>query len=330
MHPSVSVILPVYNEIETIDACLDSLTSQDYGGPMEIIVADGGSTDGTLERLASWQERRSALRVVHNPDRLQSAGLNLAAEQANGDILVRADAHTLYARDYVRKSVEALSNSKRLAVGGPMRPRGRTPFGRAVAAAFSSPVAVGPARFHHGSEGRTTVDTVYLGAFRRDDMLALGGFRSFPSGVAEDADFYFRWRRSGGRVLLDPTIRTTYFPRETVGDLARQFFRYGGGKAEMLWSNGSLPSPRPLAPLALLLGLAGSAITAVLFGWWQLPVAIVLAWLAVLGLAARGTGRLAPLVMLATAVMHVGFGVGMLWGLVRGPKAVRSAVSDRN
>lgn len=315
--PSVTVILAVLDEREFIDDVLSDLLGQDYRGPYEVIVADGGSTDGTRERIMEWAEESSALVLIDNPRRRQSFGLNDAAAQARGDILIRADGHTAFASDYVSKSVEALLEVGG-AVGGRMKPEGRNPFGRAVAAAMSSPLTMGPGRFHHASQREGEVDTVYLGAFRAEDFDELGGFRSFPAGSSEDADFYFRWRMSGRLVHVDPEIRSTYTPRERPVSLWRQYWRYGQGKAEMWWVNGRPPSWRPLAPLALCLGLIVGAVLGVTTGRWY-PLGLLAAgWFLLLvwvGSRSRaGTTR----VLLAAAIMHVAYGLGMLAGLVAG------------
>ena len=246
-------MLAVFNEAAAIDECLASLAAQDYEGPWEILVADGGSTDGTVDRIGDWSEELR-IRVFDNPDRLQSKGLNLLAEVAAADILVRADAHTTYAPDYLTRSVSALLSTGASAVGGPMRPEGSTTFGRAVANAYRSKIGIGPAPFHH-SEENIEADTVYLGTMARQTFIDQGGLRTLPSGVAEDADFYYRLRQDGGRVLVVPEIRSSYRPRQTPGGLWRQFYRYGLGKADMLYINGEFPSWRPLAPLGLLIGL---------------------------------------------------------------------------
>lgn len=318
--PSVAILLPVLNEGESIDDCLQSLAEQDYGGPTEILVADGGSTDDTLDRLGTWSDRLTRLRIFENPDRVQSAGLNLLAEVAHSEILIRADAHTRYARDYVSRSVAALDGAPNAAVGGPMLPQGTSDFGRAVAVAFKSPLAIGPARFHHATRP-TEADTVYLGAMKKSTWDSLGGMRALPSRVAEDADFYYRLRKAGGRVLVDPAIVSSYRPRETISDLWRQFYRYGLGKADMLYVNGEFPSWRPLAPLALVLGLAAGLV--LLAVGEPRPLTIVLvAWLVALAVASR----LNPLVLVATAVMHISYGFGLIRGLFRRPGVVRSQV----
>ena len=205
--PSVSIILAVLNEADFIDDLFADLLGQDYEGSLEVVVADGGSTDGTGERLDLWVQRDKRVAVIANPRRRQAYGLNAAAERASGDILVRADGHTRFAPDYVSKSIEVLQETGG-AVGGRMNPVGRTAFGRAIAAAMKSPLTMGSGRFHHSTD-REEVDTVYLGAFRKDDFESLGGFRALPSGSSEDADFYYRWRTAGGTIHIDPSIRST-------------------------------------------------------------------------------------------------------------------------
>ena len=309
------------NEQALIDACLSSLEAQDYDGEVEFLVADGGSIDGTRGRL-DWWARTLDLKVVDNPMRVQSHGLNLAAGAAKGEVLVRVDAHTTYEPDYVRSSVEALLDTGAVAVGGPMRPVGTTPFGRAVARALRTPLAVGPAPFHH-AEARQVVDTVYLGAFRRSDFLAAGGMRTLPSGVAEDADLYFRWRQAGREVVLDPAIRSAYQPRQTPRALWRQFWRYGLGKADMLYVNGRWPSWRPLAPLVLVLSLVAGVILGLVWAWWPWW-GLLAVWLAAIGWATRGR----PMVVVAAVIMHLSYGLGLVVGLLRRPAAVRKSVSS--
>ena len=317
----MSVILPVLNEVESIDDVLADLLAQDYPGPLELIVADGGSTDGTLERLAVWAERDSRVDVVHNPKRRQAFGLNMAAASASGSILVRADGHTRYAPDYVSQSVRALQELGG-AVGGPMTPEGATTFGRAVTAAMKSLLTMGPGRFHHATV-REEVDTVYLGAFGRSDFEELGGFRPLPSGSSEDADFYQRWRESGRKVHVDPAIVSTYRPRNTPGELWRQYFRYGLGKAEMLWLNGTLPSLRPLAPMILVIGLVATlTLGAVSDVWWPFTVALSAWMLLLIWVAVRSTASSAGVVA-AAGIMHLAYGAGMVWGLLRGSGPIR-------
>lgn len=317
---TVSVLVPVLDEAAHIEECIASLRAQDHPGVVEILVAEGGSTDGTVSILERLAAGAPPVRVVPNPHRNQSAGLNLLISLAVGDVVTRADAHTRYAADYVARSVAALEASGADLVGGPMLPEGSTPREAAIAAAMRSPVAVGRTAFRRsGASGE--VDTVYLGTMRTETARRMRGYRRLPSGVAEDADLAFRIRRAGGRVVLDPSIRSSYRPRRRLRDLARQFFRYGRGKAEMLYLNGRFPSWRPLAPLLLVLGVGGTTLLGVTTGvWWPL-VALAGAWLVTIGVGSVRGPRV-PTTAAAIAIIHVAYGAGLLRGLVAGRRAL--------
>ena len=201
-----------------------------------------------------------------------------------------------------------------------MRAQGETSFGRAVAAAMGSPWVVGPAPYRRVST-RRTADTVYLGAMRRHRLQELG-FRRFPSGVAEDTDLSYRLRREGGKVVLDPAIRSRYRPRATPLRLWGQFYRYGKGKAEMWYANRKLPSLRPLAPMALIFGLALSLVAApTLRWWWAFPVTVG-TWLGYLGVVSGAR----PLLWAAAGIMQLSNGLGIAVGLAGGPGRVRQSL----
>jgi succinoglycan biosynthesis protein ExoA len=150
----------------------------------------------------------------------------------------------------------------------------------------------------------------------------LGGFRTFPTGVAEDADFFYRIRKAGGRVVLDPLIISSYQPRTGWRSLFRQFRRYGQGKAEMFWANGEFPSWRPLAPLGLVVAILAASLTSALAARpWPLAV-VVGSWLISCLLVFTPSGTLALLAASAAAVMQFAYGIGLAWGLLRGPQPV--------
>lgn len=326
MTPTVSILLPVFNEAASIELCLASLRAQNYPVIIEILVAEGGSDDGTSDIVSAVAARDPRVRMIANPDRLQSHGLNRLLALARGEIIVRADAHTEYAADYVSRCVAVLAETGADLVGGPMLPSGTTAMEKAVAVAMTSPVAVGGAAFRRrGAAG--PVDTVYLGALATATLRRHGGYRHLPSGVAEDADLAYRIRRAGGRVWLDPAIRSAYRPRSTLGALWRQFRRYGVGKAEMLYLNGEFPSWRPLAPLLLMAGMLGGVVVgAAGISWWPLA-GIVAIWVAAVGVGSlRSQSPVRTTAAIAT--MHAAYGIGLAVGLLRGRSgvaAVRSA-----
>src|SRR6476646_5208232 len=220
--PTVSVVLAVLDEATEIEDTLECVAVQTYPRIVEVLVADGGSTDETRELAASFP----GVKVLDNPGRIQARGLNVALRAARGDIVVRVDGHCRIAPDYVEQCVRTLARTHAAMVGGAMTPVGDGPGTRGIASAMRSRLGAGPARFHVG--GRPgAVDTVYLGAYRRELALRVGGY-SPDLAVNEDAEFAIRMRRHGA-VWFDPTIRSTYVPRGTLGRVARQFFRYGRG-----------------------------------------------------------------------------------------------------
>ena len=312
-EPSVSLLLPVYNEVDHIDETMRSLLAQDYGDIVEILVADGGSDDGTIERITGLAAEHQSIVVFHNPDQRQWSGINRAAQRAQGVYLVRIDGHSSYATDYVSRSV-AVAVAADGAAGGPMNPVGETPFERAVAAVMNTRWLM-PARFHHAAQ-REEVDTVYLGTFLREAFLDIGGVRGFRSGAAEDADFYYRWRRSGRSVFVDPAIKSSYRPRGTLGGLWRQYLGYGAGKTEMWRVNGELPSMRPLAPLALVIGLPLSVGVGIATGWYAGPTLVWLGWIIALAGSAPSV-RAVPRFTLVAGAMQVAYGIGMVLGAFR-------------
>ncbi|MCU1447964.1 MAG: glycosyl transferase, partial [Acidimicrobiales bacterium] len=288
---------------------------QDYGDVVEILVIDGGSTDGTREIVIA---EGHPVRLVDNPRVTAAAAMNVGIGEAKGDVICRADAHTIYGADYIRRCVDALTETEADNVGGPMRPVGTTSFGRAVAAVTSSVFGVGPARFHYGTAERADVDTVYLGCWLRQTLEDIGGYdESQLQWAAEDQELNFRIRQRGGRVVLDPTIRSWYFPRETVRGLYRQYKNYGVAKASTLAKHRSLPTWRPLAPAALV---AGSTLAAFGGRRWRRAV-IPLAHAAALGAAALSLGRqpgVAPhRAWIAMETCHWSYGFGFWTGFGR-------------
>jgi hypothetical protein len=232
-------------------------------------------------------------------------------------VVCRADAHTLYARDYVSRCVAVLLETGADNVGGRMVPVGATRFGRAVAAVTSSPVGVGPGRFHYATE-RQDVDTVYLGCWRRATLVELGGYdETALQWAAEDQELNLRIRQRGGRVVLDPTIRSWYFPRDTVRGLARQYANYGMAKASTLAKHRTLPTLRPLAPAALVGATAVAAVTGRGLARWAVPALHLAAAGAVSVRLGRAPGVAPHRAMLAVATCHWSYGVGFWRGIGR-------------
>ncbi|HEY7543362.1 MAG TPA: glycosyltransferase family 2 protein, partial [Blastocatellia bacterium] len=215
--PFVTVIMPIRNEAGFITRSLGAALGQDYPGDrMEVIIADGMSTDATREVIAQLSEAhpRIAVRIVDNPEKIVPTGFNRALEQAKGDVIVRVDGHTIIASDYVRQCVAALERTGADNVGGRMEAVTHGRFGKAVAIATSSPFGVGGARFHYSNQ-EEYVDTVYMGAWPRSVFERVGLFDE-EQVRNQDDEFNYRLLSHGGKILLTPQIKSKYYNRSTI------------------------------------------------------------------------------------------------------------------
>jgi len=311
--------MPCLDEAAFIEACLDSVRAQTYARDrIEILVADGGSNDGTrgiLERLAREDVR---IRVLDNPDRLQAAGLNRILKEARGDVIVRMDVHCEYAPDYVAKCVEVLDRTGADNVGGGQRCQGRTSFEKAVCAALRSPLGVGGAAYR-SPDNEGFVDTVFLGAYRRSTLGRIGAWD--PRAITnEDAELNQRLVDAGGRIYLSREIVVHYVPRGSLSALGRQYYRYGRGRARTLLKHRRFLTIRPALPfLAVLSGLA--LLTAL--PWTAVPLCVggITAAFA-FGLEAVRVGASAGLACVARVLailptIVVSHGIGFGGGLLR-------------
>lgn len=325
--PRVSVVMPIYNEARWIERSLTAVLEQDYPPSLlEVLIADSHSEDGTAERLREMAVRHPgrAIRLLENPGRTPGAALNLMIREASGEIIVRVDGHAEVAPDYVRRCLSALQTSDALNVGGCVSASGVGTVGRAIALAIGSFWGNGGARYRSRPALRPTyVDTVQFGAWRRETLAKLGPFIE-KWAVNEDCEFNARILDAGGKILLHPAIRATYFPRSSLPSLARQYFRYGTHKCGVIARHPRRLRARQLAPPLLVLMLFGSGALASLGGLDPAAaLAPPLAYASALGVTSVGLawrrGRLADAWLLPAvfATLHVSYGIGALLGTAK-------------
>jgi glycosyltransferase involved in cell wall biosynthesis len=335
--PFVTIAIPCFNEERHIEACLDDVFSQDYPADrLEVLVADGMSTDRTRNVLGEISARHPGrLRVIDNPRRLQAPAMNAMIAAARGDVIVRMDVHARYAPDYVEQCVAVLEETGADNVGGAQRAVAETWFQRALCAALDSPLGVGGASYRD-PEKEGFVDTVFLGAFRRKVIDAVGGYDD-NAVTNEDAELNQRILAAGGKVFLSRKIVVNYMPRGSFRSLARQYFKYGKGRARTLLKHKRYPTIRPVLPFLMVVG----GVTLLVVPPLRLlaPVAFGLYGAAALVEAVRVSRRhglaLAPVVAAIFPVLHVSHGVGFAAGLAQyglhpdwsDPKTVPSTAS---
>lgn len=320
--PSVSLIVPCRNEEKHIAKCLESLVRQDYPNVVEILVIDGMSEDGTREIVKRFQEDDPRVKLLENPRKVVTSGLNIGIANASGEVILRADAHAIFEPDYVRRCVECLQETGGANVGGHMRPAlGDSLIAQGIGFAHESRFGIGAARFHRSSE-EGWVDTVWLGAFPRWVFDEVGLYREeLPR--SEDIELNARLRAKGYKIYLSPKIKAYYFPRDTLLGLWRQNFANGVGVLDTLFIAPKALSPRHLVPLAFVLGLLGSGILAAVSHpalWLLLAVAgsyLVSSLAFSLKIAVAHGLRYLAIMPLVFATVHFSYGMGSVWGLIK-------------
>jgi succinoglycan biosynthesis protein ExoA len=317
---TLSVIMPCLNEVTSIEKTLRSVLSQQRPTEQfEVIVADGMSDDGTRELLEAIASVHPEVRVIDNPARIQAAGLNAAIAVAKGQVIVRMDAHTDYAPDYVRECLAALAETGADAVGGPWVGRGTQPLQRVIATVFRSTFCAGTARGHDPSYSGP-IDTVYLGCWHRHIFDRLGGFDE-ELARNEDDEFSLRITRAGGTIFQSARIKSWYTPRNSLGALLRQYAQYGYWKVRVIQKHRIPASVRHVVPagfilLLAILALASTASVLATRGAVALGAAYICGNLvASIDTARRSHWKLWPLIPAVFACYHIGYGVGFLHGI---------------
>jgi len=244
VSPAVSVILPVLNEEAHLAESISAILSQDYRGAFEVILALGPSQDRTDEIAKSLSARDPRVKLVANPTGKTATGLNLAVAASTHPIIVRVDGHAKIPHDYLTLAVEILKQTGAVNVGGVMAAEGVS--------------RVGASRFHTGGEAGE-VDTVYLGAFKREAINQAGGFDERYT-RAQDWELNFRLRKNGGLIYFDPRLQVTYRPRPNLRKLAKQYFQYGTWRRVVSRSHSGTINLRYLAPPVTLIGCVASVI----------------------------------------------------------------------
>ena len=227
-QPTVTIAIPVLNEEDHIEEVVGGFLGSSYPKVLEVIVADGGSTDNTRSILSEISARDSRLRVVDNPAVKQAAGMNEILKVARGEILLRADAHAVYDTKYVESCVEVMLETGALNVSGSQRHVAKVPFQAGVALASRSWFGNGGAQYKNPAyEGPS--DTVFLGCFKTAVLREIGGYKLLSDDyVNEDAELNARLNSlQENAVFVSPRIKVWYFPRKSPVSLWQQYYFYG-------------------------------------------------------------------------------------------------------
>lgn len=336
---TVSLVVLCRNEEKTIENCLDSLVNQDCStASIEVLVADGMSTDRSREIVGKYQKRHPNVMLLDNPGRTAPCAFNVGAKAAHGSLVVIMGAHTTYPPDYVRLCVETSARTGADLVGGTMATLApREGFaGRLVQALTTHRFGVGGAEFRLGAK-EGPADTVPYGCYRRDIFDRIGWFDERLT-RNQDYEFSRRILAAGGKVWCNPAIRTMYYGQATLGGLFKQAFGTGKWNPWMWFVAPYAFATRHVVPSLFVLGLLVAIGLAAFFRWGWLALVVLLAPYLSLALLAsfaqsrRCGSKLAPVLPPPSSlpsfllflllpplffVYHFSYGLGTLWGAVR-------------
>ena len=323
--PFVSVVMPVRNEAGYIARSLTAVTEQDYPRErMEIIVADGMSTDSTREIVKLFQSRFGNIQLIDNPGKIAPTGLNRATEIAQGEIIARVDGHCEIAPDYIRNAVEHLQTENVDGVGGPIETIGETAIADVIAAAMSSAFGVGGSAFRTIKGKTMLADTIAFPVYTRTIIQRAGGYDE-ELVRNQDDEYNYRLRKLGAKLLLAADVRSRYYSRGTMKKLFKQYFQYGYWKVRVLQKHPRQMSLRQFIPPAFAASLLASMGLGLIspLGWWILA-GIIGCYLTVnLIASARILLSNRPyqfqffLLPAVFGSLHLSYGLGFLLGLVK-------------
>ena len=307
----ISVILPIRNEEKYLADAVSAILAQHYDGKLEVILAVAPSTDKTLEIAQQLHINDPRVVIVDNPSGRTAAGLNRAIAASQYSIIVRVDGHSNIPSNYCQLVSEILEKTGAVNVGGVMAAEGQSLFQRSVARAMRSPLGVGASRFHIGGSAGE-VDTVYLGAFRKEALVAIGGFdERFTR--AQDWELNFRLRQAGGVIFFDPRLIVTYRPRSTIKALAKQYFEYGRWRRVISRRHQGTINYRYLAPPFTV----AATTLSLLLGWLISPYLLIpaLVYAVFILIASVIIGKNAGEILCLPTIlltMHISWGFGFL------------------
>ena len=319
--PLVSIVMPARSEAKLISRALDAVASQTYPAALlEVIVADGMSTDGTREMIQSYSDRVGRLLIVDNPKFTAGAGLNAAIREARGEIIIRVDGHCIICSDYVINCVRHLAQNEADCVGGSVNTVGETPVARAIAVAMATKFGVGNSAFRTERDVTKLVDTVPFPAYPKRVLNACGPFDE-ELVRNQDDEYNARLRERGGTVLLAADVKSEYYGRCSILSLWRQYFDYGYYKVRVMQMHPRQASLRHFVPPAFVLTLSTLALSSILveaardlfllLGGLYLAANLSASMIA----SSRTAWALLPLLPICYATLHFAYGFGVLGGL---------------
>lgn len=325
---SVSIIIPCRNEKIYINKVLDSILFNDFPKDrLEVIVADGMSNDGTKDVILKYTKEHNFIRIIDNLKKIVPCALNEGIRQAQGEIIMRMDAHAEYPSNYITKLVTALNELKSDNVGGAwiILPGAPGVKAKAIAIVVSHPFGIGNATYRWrnlSGHDPIEVDTVPFGCFRKGVFDRVGLFDE-ELVRNQDNEFNERLKKRGGRIFLIPDLKIKYYARDSYRKLWKMFYQYGKFGPLVDKKLGRPTRLRRYVPSIFIISLFFPTIIAIL---WPKSLLVSLASLLLYFLTNLSVSAgiaykkreigLFPLLSLAFLITHLSYGFGYLMGSI--------------
>jgi glycosyltransferase involved in cell wall biosynthesis len=329
--PTTSILIPCFNEEHFIEAVIQNILDQDFPQEeMEILFLDGMSTDKTAAIITQYAEKNSFIKLIPNPEKFVPQAMNLGIQQAQGEIIIRLDAHAAYPKQYISKLIFWLKKLPAENVGGiwNIQPRSNSTKAKAIARTLSHPIGVGNALYRMGISEPQEVDTVPFGCFKKTVFEKYGNY-DIRLKRNQDIELNKRIKRKGGKIFLVPDVECTYFARDTFSALWKN--NYANGKWVILtsWFTGTFDalSIRHFAPLAFFVNVLLSIFSLIkvflftgswIWGIFIFPIIIYLLIISFFSMKLsleENNLRAFPYFLMSFFTLHMSYGVGSFVGL---------------
>lgn len=309
----LTVIIPTLNEKAYVAKLIESINLLD-SVPKEILISDGGSTDGTVEEVLVMQANNPSIRLVNNPDKYVSHGFNRAYRESNSEYISLIGAHALYPPHYFSTCIEAIESGECDVAGGFLVQKGKTIMGHAIAYVMSSKFGVGNTPFRT-SRKRMYVDSVAFAVYSRK-VFERVGLLDEELIRNQDDEFHYRLNKAGLRILMLPEIEVVYYVRDSISKLFKQYYQYGYYKPLVLKKVSSGLRMRHLVPAMFTIYLITLPL-AMWYPFWLLPIVLYIFLSIFESMRSACTLATKLRIPLVFFVLHFAYGSGFLKGLFK-------------
>ena len=312
----LSIIVPVYNENEYLDQLVKSLLTKD-GLLKELLIVDGGSTDGSVKRILCLAHEEQSIKYIANPKRFVSEGFNKAFQEAEGKYIALVGSHASYSEGYFSHGVKILDDDKADAVGGILLQRGKTEKSEVIAKVMSSKLGVGNTPFRTENNEKYVKSTAF--AIYKREIFEKVGLLDEALIRNQDDEFHYRLNAAGFRMLMTPEMQSIYYVRDNLRSLFQQYFQYGLYKPLVIKKVPSGFQLRHLIPFLFVCYLILLLPASLSYPQFLVPLGLYFILILIESINLQDSIQEMIYSMLVFATLHIAYGLGFLLGI---PKVI--------